>query len=663
MKKVFVLVSMALSLVGWSGDYSSTLDFAKNEAVRLMGKANVDCTVSVSDSPYSLTIIVDGKKESPVKPSISSVNHDGYAISVAHSGYVVSSRTEKGVLNGLYSLAEKLGFAFVMPGEKGEVIPAKLENLEVGQWTENPRFAYRGIFSSSKWVISSCREWYHFLAKLRFNSLCAHVAGTKVPEEEFARILGFRLEVGGHGMSDCLPRARYESEPELFRMFQPEDFGGKRLKDSNFCPSNPKTRKIVKENFKKKISPAVENGYHAVHAWADDLPAGGWCMCSRCRALTATDQSQYTMNLEAQAIREMGAKLRVPAIAYHDTMFPSWTIAPDPLCFLLFAPRERCYAHALNDSSCALNTHYLKALNEWVERYKGIDNSHTFEYYNDKLLYRGHTPYLPSVLIGDADTYEKAGIEAWMSLQVGGELLAPDWNMLAHSVLAWERDHTRETITRRLASMLTDQEGDWETWYRYLDTRASAYQSAFSVCDVPSKFYFDYRFMPERPSGNGGAALIEAQRLGRDILVNAFNILEINSSSMKGTSSYIANLELKRCRFEKVDLAAMVEHQRGLVNIADYWNGAGDEALKSAIKYLEKAIVLIEEANKLCHLHNPDKKSSQYYFSFAKNWSVPEIKNKIRVYSQEFSENKGANDILLKSKDAAEEGTKCCKKK
>lgn len=635
MKKTILITAVFAAFVSCAaGMPATTLDFAKDEASRLMGRAGVKCAVSVSRAPLSLSVALDSKGGAPAAPSVGEVKFDGYALSVGPGGYCVAARCEKGVLNGLYALAERLGFAFVMPGDDGEYVPAELEDLGEGAWTENPRFERRGLFASSANHVFTDRQWYHFLAKLRFNSLCAHVSGSKVVEDSFARLMGMRLEVGGHGMSACLPRELFEKEPELFRMFQPEDFAGKRMKDSNFCPSNPKTRRIVKENFKKRIASAIKNGYHAVHAWADDLPAGGWCMCSRCRALTATDQAQYVMNLEAQAVRETGSSLRVPAIAYHDTMFPSYTIAPDPLCFLLFAPRERCYAHALDDPSCALNRHYLKALEEWTARYRGIDDSHTFEYYNDKILYRGHTPYLPETVIGDGDVYEKAGIEAWMSLQVGGELLAPDWNMLAHAIVAWESGHTRDSMTRRLAGMLSGRDGDWESWYRYLDRRASAYRSSFSVCDIPTNLYFDYRFMPERPSANGGAKLVEQQRLGAEILVGALDSLKRDSKSMKGFGARIAGLEIKRCTFEKTDLQAMAEHQRGLNAIGDYWNGAGDEALATAIKYLESAVKTLELASKECDAHRT-KDSKQYYNGFVKNWTVPEIRNKIRVYSTE----------------------------
>ena len=38
-------------------------------------------------------------------------------------------------------------------------------------------------------------------------------------------------------------------------------------------------------------------GAYAIHAWGDDLPAGGWCLCPSCRSFSPEDQSMIAMNL------------------------------------------------------------------------------------------------------------------------------------------------------------------------------------------------------------------------------------------------------------------------------------------------------------------------------------------------------------------------------
>ena len=608
-----------------------TVQYAASELSRLLGRIGVKATVSVAGEAGN-TLAIGRTKAVSVKD----VRHDGYAIACGKDGVTIAATCGKGVLNGVYQLAEDLGFGFAFPTLMGELVPEKPAELAEGVRTVNPRFAHRGLFDSSdKAIHYDYQAWMEYLAKLRFNSTTDHGAkDADVPA--ILRRLGFRKEIGGHGMSACLPRDLYKKHPELFRMFQPEDFGGKRMSDSNFCISDPRTQQIVEENFAKKVAQHAADGYYAVHAWADDLPGGGWCMCSRCRSMEGTDQSQLTMNIEARAIRNAGLRLRVPAIAYHDTMFPSETIDPDPLCFLLFAPRERCYAHAIDDPKCARNATYFRALRDWTRRYAKNDDAHTFEYYNDKVLYRGHTPYLPEVIIGDADCYEKHGIETYMSLQIGGPLLAPDWNLLAFARVCWTKGLDRAKLDAELLRGVPA--ADRAAWTRYLDLRADAYETAFQVCELPYSIYFDYRFMPER-AGTFGQKLVSNLETGAKTLAEARKALA--AAKLSGQSAYLGDLELKRVAHECTDLEAMTAQQRGLYEIACWRNDGARAHLNAAAGNLRRAITLLRQAcNEVRPLAlkpgQPDAAGGFglcYYLMFAKSWSIPEIEKKIAVYS------------------------------
>jgi len=107
----------------------------------------------------------------------------------------------------------------------------------------------------------------------------------------------------------------------------------------------------------------------------------------------------------AEAMAKKDASMRLPILAYHDTMFPGAQIDAPKNSFLLFAPRERCYAHALNEPACARNRVYYKALQEWMKKFKGIDDAHMFEYYFDQVLFRGIYPFLPNTILEDLKVY------------------------------------------------------------------------------------------------------------------------------------------------------------------------------------------------------------------------------------------------------------------
>lgn len=144
------------------------------------------------------------------------------------------------------------------------------------------------------------------------------------------------------------------------------------------------------------------------------------------RALSPTDQSMLAMRSLAEVVAEENLPLRIPVLAYHDTLFPGTQIDVSKECFLLFAPRERCYGHALNDPSCKRNQIFCRALKDWINKFEGIDDAHTFEYYFDQILFLGIHPFLLSIIIEDTHFYEKQKIGCHMSPQVGGSAIAPE---------------------------------------------------------------------------------------------------------------------------------------------------------------------------------------------------------------------------------------------
>jgi len=275
-------------------------------------------------------------------------------------------------------------------------------------------------------------DWLRFYAKLRFNALAFH--GATPSCAALARRLGFRLETGGHGLPDLLPAA-CSTSARAVPHGPARGFRGHAHARRNLCATHPETASTLAASYLKRLG--EHRAYHALHAWPDDLPGHGWCLCPRCRALTPSDQSLLAMRHLAQAVERSGCDMRVPVLAYHDTIPPPRTVVPAPTCCLLYAPRERCYAHALDDPACPRNAWYLQALDGWMRSFRGIDDAHTFEYYFDQVLFRGHHPFMPRVIVQDARAYERAGVDAHMALQVNGPAFAPEFNMLVFSAACW----------------------------------------------------------------------------------------------------------------------------------------------------------------------------------------------------------------------------------
>src|SRR5438094_375897 len=185
---------------------------------------------------------------------------------------------------------------------------------------------------------------------------------------------GLALELGGHVLTELLPRSLFAAHPEYF----PMTARGERSDLGNLCPSS-RALTVVADRARTAFAGAAD-----VHLWGLDAFGGGWCACDRCRALAPSDQALLVCNAVAEAL---GGDVRVFHLAYHDTLVPPASVRPAPSVSAEFAPRERCYAHALDDPACTTNHPYREAFERHLERFAG--RVHVFEYYADAILFGG----------------------------------------------------------------------------------------------------------------------------------------------------------------------------------------------------------------------------------------------------------------------------------
>jgi len=560
---------------------SKCYTYALRELKRLLEQLGF-CVATTGDlqSTFPALIIENGLLPEKLADEIGET--DGYSIHVTNSGISISGALPKGVLNGVYDLAEQLGYLFLMPGNAGEWAPETIKDLSCGNVVKIPRFPFRGVFWEKRCEDYTVEEWLRFYAKLKFNALAYDDFNCLELTEE----LGLRFEIGGHGLSKLLPRTLFDTDPAMFRMFQPEDFRGKRTNDSNFCVNNPSSRKVVKDNFRQKLREAA--GCHALHAWADDLPAGGWCLCPSCRAFTPEDQAMLSMRILAETACEELSNIRIPFLAYHDTLFPGNQIdAPDE-CFLLYAPRERCYAHALDDADCKRNRWYLDALKQWMKKFKNTDDAHVFEYYFDQILFRGMYPFLPETIINDTAVYLKNGIECFLSLQVAGPTLAPEYNMLVFSQVNWDEHLTADRFISKIADKLSSVFAG--AWKQFLKARAEVFSNVMQFCEHDTEIYLDYRWLPET-TNPFGKKMTQVYRENSILLHNAAANLaaEINTGWPERLRQ-LAEKEIKRANFEAEELKVMACQQAALNHFAAFLNGGTADDIQRGIELLIEAI-------------------------------------------------------------------------
>ena len=562
---------------------------------------------------------------------------DGFGIAIEANGVVLISQTPKGILNGVYELMEQLGYLYLLPGLDGEWVPEEIRELPEGLQIKNPRFPFRGIFREDVVAkdLYSAEGWIRFYAKLQFNALSFDREDLVPLAEE----LGIRMEIGGHGFSKLLPREEFDDNPELFRLFQPEDFKGKRLSDSNMCITNPVTKKIVKENFRKKVTECAD--VHAIHLWPDDLPAGGWCLCPSCRAFTPEDQAVLCMKTLSDVLDEEKSDLKLPVIAYHDTMTPGREIDVDKNMFLLFAPRERCYGHSLDDPNCKRNKFYLDALEQWMKKFDGIGDNHTFEYYCDQILFRGLYPFIPSIIIDDMRAYQSSGIECHQSLQVANQCISPEYNMLVFAKAHWDENISVNSFAAEFASKLETEHpkdgplnplmGLSNVWHDYLIQRSEIFTTALQMCDHNLNIYLDYRWLPESRDPFAEKMASIYLKSSKKLTALADKLAKYAETDNSKRVDTLVENEIKRLKFEAAEFVAMHYQQRAVNCFAEFQNSSNEDKKEEGIALMKSAITAMEESlEKALNFGLPE---DGWYANNINKWLKKEFANKIEKYS------------------------------
>jgi hypothetical protein len=105
----------------------------------------------------------------------------------------------------------------------------------------------------------------------------------------------------------------------------------------------------------------------------------------------------------------------------------------------VFAPRERCYDHALADPDCAENVRHRELLEAQLEHFDAAAPPRVFEYWFDAILFAGGVPDLTETMAEDLAYYREVGVHTVQMLMTGhGGRPSPHPNLPAFARLAWD---------------------------------------------------------------------------------------------------------------------------------------------------------------------------------------------------------------------------------
>jgi len=340
---------------------------------------------------------------------------------------VIRAGTERGLIHAASNLLEKLGAQFP-PG----VAPSypRIESARVGAlepWRVTPAFKRRAFVSDiMTWNYNFAdrldlhlrhdREFIPWMARQGINafSYIRHAHDTRLKIDEIAPLLRERaidVEYGGHVLQLLLPRDRFAEHPEYF----PAGDDGVRIARGNLCVSNPDAVAIVRAGALAYVHDHPENSL--LHIWGADVWRGAWCRCGQCRELPPQIQYMNVVNAIAGALADDSDAPPIAYLAYHDTIDPHPGLRPLDNVWFEWAPRERCYSHAIDDPACEINPRYLESLKRYIEIFKG--RGHVFEYYADAILFGGLGFATPAVVARDLRAYRSLGITSISCLTFG----------------------------------------------------------------------------------------------------------------------------------------------------------------------------------------------------------------------------------------------------
>ena len=203
---------------------------------------------------------------------------------------------------------------------------------------------------------------------------------------------GIEAEYGGHVLQLLLPRDRFAAHPEYFPCARGRAADGKRQ------PVRVESGGAgVGTRGGARLRARQSRDGAAAH-----LGRGRTARCvvpmRRVRsAYAATPIYEGGQRNCGGAAPEGDAAPPVAYLAYHDTLDPDRALRPLDNVWFEWAPRERCYSHAIDDPACTVNPRYLESLKRYIDLFDGRGG--IFEYYADAILFGGMGFATPSIII------------------------------------------------------------------------------------------------------------------------------------------------------------------------------------------------------------------------------------------------------------------------
>jgi hypothetical protein len=388
------------------------VDFAGKELIKYLKLAGLNQKIQIT---LNISKREDGQDHIDVKPD--------------KNGYVITGSNNFSLLFGVYRFLNEIGFRWIRPGKRGEIIP-KISRIKKNiKIKETASYKYRTICIEGASSFQHVRDIIDWAAKngmngyfIQFNygkyffkRWYEHLDNPYMKKEKFDdemvkkivdRVIneikkrGMRLERMGHGWT-CLTIGiegeGWSKEGDLMEKIPEEKrnwlalIDGKRgfyrniPLDTNLCYSNPAVRSAIVDKIVEYANQHSE--VDAIHFWLAD-GSNNNCECDECKKKRVSDYYVMILNELDEKLKEKNILVKIVFLIYVDLLWPpeKEKIKNQDRFILMFAPITRSYLQSFADTeieegikpyiknklefpkSAGDNVLYLK---KWQEIFKG----------------------------------------------------------------------------------------------------------------------------------------------------------------------------------------------------------------------------------------------------------------------------------------------------
>ncbi len=348
-----------------------TVSFAAAEIKRYLNKISVEskiCSKANNTGEFCITLEICDDN----------CTKDDYSLIPCENGICISGKGRSGVLYGAYEFLKLQGFAWYVPGDIGEVVPAAKEKPNIP--TERTDFAphmYEGRgFDFENHSIESAQLWL-WMARNRLN-----FGVYSYKHNALQKKLCIKFKTGGHIFEKLLAPDRVTKSGKTIWEEHRDWYGkrrdGKEVTKKNclstqFCVSNDELIEFLSDEIVKKMNGEWSYADRA-DIWGFDT-WGSVCDCEKCRRIgNATDITLHFISALRTALDEsgIGRRVRLVTCAYDGTgtMEPPKNPIPKNLIkasdMVVFYPITRCYEHDIYDENCPVNRRFAELLRGWL---------------------------------------------------------------------------------------------------------------------------------------------------------------------------------------------------------------------------------------------------------------------------------------------------------